>query len=134
MFIFNYCYCHVIHVIVITLFFLFVLLVVSSAEGTINYTQFMIHYHHWSLQSNFFYLYTHTTFKTLSSEDWQSLKCVPYIFLCICYYNCALFCENLFLIHVNGIVLYITLFLSQCFYDLSMSLCITTNQWLLIIA
>lgn len=130
-FIFNYCYCHVIHVIVITLFFLFVLLVVSSAEGTINYTQLMIHYHHWSLQSNFFYLYTHATFKTPSSEDWQSLKCVPYIFLCMCY-NCIILWESIFNSCKWYCTIYHSMFLSQCFYDLSMLLCIT-NQWLLII-
>ena len=49
---------------------LLILLIISNSEGTINYTQFMIYYHHESLKipsliafSFFVCLYTHTTLK-----------------------------------------------------------------------
>lgn len=64
-------------------------------------------------------------------EHRQPLKFVLYIFLCTCFYKYVLSCEHVFLIHINGIV--ISLFLSQCFYDPSMLLCVTTNGLLLIV-
>lgn len=81
------------------LFLLLILLIVSNSEGRINYIQFMIHYHHESLQipsfiafSFFVCLYTHTTLTFPYPEDRKPLKCALFIFSL----HMLLSCEHFF--------------------------------------